>query len=105
MKQGTLFGPPILRPLPVRRTDPATSEAAAASIASALPQLEQEVLAVLRARGAEGATTHELSEALGIQLVSISPRIAPLRERGLVRDSGARRKGDSGRASTVWRIA
>lgn len=92
------------RPLS-RRTDPPTSAAAAASIAGALPQLEQEVLAVLRARGEQGATTHELAALMGASLVSVSPRIAPLRERGLVRDSGQRRKGDSGRFSTVWRIA
>jgi predicted transcriptional regulator len=82
------------RPL-ARVTDPATSHEAAAKVnASALCQI---VLAQL-ARGPK--TTHEIAEASGHAVVTISPRIKPLRLAGLVEESGERRNGRN-----VWRLA
>jgi len=43
------------------------------------------------------ATSHELAERLGLSLVTVSPRLAPLRRKGLVVEAGRR----DGR--TVWR--
>lgn len=75
-----------------RRTDPDTSRSAAARIDGS--GLAERVLGAL----ADGdATTHELAERLGLSLVTVSPRLAPLRRKGLVVEAGRR----DGR--TVWR--
>lgn len=84
-----------------RLSDPDTSHAAAASIATT--HLEARVLAALH-RFPFGATTHELAEAMGMSLVTVSPRMAPLAEKGFVSDSGMRRKNPSGRRGIVWVI-
>lgn len=83
-----------------RSTDPETSEIAANSVSVAW--LEHVVLDRLR-RYPNGLTTHELGTYLGIYLVSVSPRMAPLRSKGLICDSGKRRAGSSGRKSIVWK--
>lgn len=77
-----------------RRTDPRTSRAAAGRING--EGLAARVLAEL-ATGP--ATTHELAERMGLSLVTVSPRLAPLRRHGLVTEAGKR----DGR--TVWRRA
>jgi hypothetical protein len=84
-----------------RKRDPATSKAAAKTVSVA--DLEQKVLDALR-RHADGLTTHQLAEYLDIPLVSVSPRMAPLRAKELVVDSGERRKGPSGVKSIVWKV-
>ncbi|MBZ5700287.1 MAG: hypothetical protein LAN84_00410 [Acidobacteriia bacterium] len=82
-----------------RRRDPDTAKKAAAAVPVA--DLEARVLQALRLL--KGATTHELAWFLKVDLVSVSPRMRPLAEKGLVRDSGERRRGESGRASIVWK--
>lgn len=77
-----------------RRSDPDTSRAAAAKVSG--ETLAARVLAEL-AKGS--ATTHELAERLGLSLVTVSPRLAPLRRKGLVVAVGRR----DGRM--VWRVA
>lgn len=99
-----MFDAPSSRGM-ARRTDPTTSHEAAVSIAAELPELEARVLAALRRRGDEGATTHELAELLGISLVTVSPRLRPLATKKLVVDSGVKRTGASGRRSIVWKVA
>lgn len=83
-----------------RRRDPATSKAAAASI-SPTP-LEAAVYGALLAHGP--MTTHELSEVLRLSLVTVSPRLRPMADRGLVEDSGTKRLNPSGRQSIVWKV-
>jgi len=79
-----------------RRTDPETSKAAAKSVdATELESLVYGALATPR-------TAHELAEVLDLPLNTVSPRTAPLRAKGLIKDSGARREGPSGRKSIVW---
>jgi DNA-binding transcriptional ArsR family regulator len=85
---------------PARRTDPETSHEAADSVE--LPDLEALVLAELRALP-DGATSHELAASLELPLVTVSPRLRPLANRGLVIDSGFKRVGTSGRRQIVWR--
>src|SRR5260370_32383305 len=82
-----------------RRRDPDTSKKAARSVPVA--DLEERVLRALRLL--KGATTHELAWLLKVDLVSVSPRMRPLVEKGLVQDSGKRRRGESGRSSIVWK--
>lgn len=76
-----------------RRTDPRTSHDAAASIDAR--GLAGQVLADLRDRGP--GTSHEIAERMGLNLVTVSPRMRPLELAGKVRRDGKR----EGR--TVWR--
>lgn len=82
-----------------RKHDPETSKAAARSTDATLLEL-----AVLHGLAQRSMSSHELAEALGMELVSVSPRLAPLVRKGKVRDSGQRRKGPSGRNSIVWEL-
>jgi predicted ArsR family transcriptional regulator len=86
-----------------RATDPSTSYEAAASID--VTRLEGVILDMLKRYSAPGATTFELAEALGIEVISVSPRMKPLQEKGLVRDTGFRARGVSGRLQIIWRVA
>ena len=76
-----------------RRADPPTSRAAAALVSTT--DLEALVLAILREHQA-GLTSHEVAALLNRELVSISPRMRPLCDKGCVRETGRR----DGR--TVW---
>ena len=80
-----------------RTGDLFTSHAAAASVN--VSAAEAVVLAALRAAGERGMTSHEIASATGRDLVSVSPRMRPLCEKGKVRADGRR----DGR--TVWSIA
>jgi predicted transcriptional regulator len=83
-----------------RKADPPTAKAAARSVDAT--DLEQAVLAALLTNGP--MTTHEVARYLNRELVTVSPRMAPLVRKGLVQDSTLRREGPSGRKSIVWRI-
>ena len=69
-----------------RRTDPATSHEAAASVSMRVTDLELKVLAALVPRGP--STAHQLAEYIGESLVTVSPRMAPLEARGMVVRAG-----------------
>jgi len=81
-----------LRPL-ARRRDPATSRDAAASVDGV--GLAARVLEALEAGP---ATSHELARRLNLELVTVSPRMAPLERLGHVERAG--REGNR----TVWRL-
>lgn len=80
-----------------RNSDPETSHAAAEHVDT--ETLETRVLFALALFQEYGATTHQIAAYLGLSLVTISPRMAPLRRKGKVIDSGVR---DNGR--TVWQL-
>ncbi len=84
-----------------RHTDPSTSHEAARSVD--VPKLERAVLEALTA-APNGATSTELANALDVPLVSVSPRLRPLANKGLVVASTMRRRGISGRAQIVWQV-
>jgi predicted ArsR family transcriptional regulator len=84
-----------------RSTDPDTSFTAARYVPCAA--LEQKVYESLIDAGPAGSTIDELTAALGLQKVTLSPRLRPLCRRGLVVDSAERRRGMSGRLQTVWK--
>jgi hypothetical protein len=84
-----------------RNTDPGTSFAAAASID--VTRLEGIILDKLKRYKSPGATTYELAEALGMSLVSVSPRMRPLVEKRQIVDTGFRVRGASGRHQIIWR--
>ena len=79
-----------------RNTDPDTSHEAAKLKTSTL---ESMVLEAINANGP--MTTEEIARATGIDLQSITPRIAPLMRLGLLIDTGLRKPGVSGRNRRV----
>ncbi|WP_231031385.1 hypothetical protein [Sphingomonas sp. IC-56] len=79
-----------------------TSIAAARDIEISVGHLQRIALRAIRAAGARGLTTNELAAAVRIHRDSIQPRTSELRERGLIRDSGARRLNTNGKRAIVW---
>ena len=82
-----------------RKDDPDTSKEAANQDVS---KLEARVYELLRFKP---LTTEELAFSLNKSLQSITPRIAPLRRKGMIYDSGQRKRGESGRGRIVWAAA
>lgn len=81
-----------------RRSDPDTSKAAAQSVNT--KTLGQLVVSALKEVGP--MTTEELAAVLQETVVTISPRMRPLVNLGLVRDSGQTRANNSGRKAILW---
>lgn len=82
-----------------RNTDPVTSWAAAETVnASRL------MLLVMQALRNGPMTTEEIAAVTQESLQSITPRMRPLVNKGVVIDSGTRRPGASGRSRIVWRL-
>lgn len=89
-----------LTPL-ARATDVQTSHEAAVSLTPAVTRLEDIVYGAIRLQGQHGATGAEIEVLTDLQWQTLSPRLAPLRRKGLIRANGTR-PGRSGRAQTVW---
>lgn len=86
-----------------RGSDPDTSHEAAEEVShKAANRYEKMVYNSLRTGGP--MTTHDLVENLGLAWNTISPRIKPLRRKGMVRDTGKRRIGPAGKRCIVWDI-
>lgn len=85
---------------------PSTSKAAAMSVD--VPAREAQVIAALeRMPGREGTNEEiadELSRMNGHQEITsnISPRIAPLRRKGYIKDTGRTRRSRQGKAQKIW---
>tara|TARA_Y100001963_G_C6477854_1_gene307568 strand:+ start:117 stop:515 length:399 start_codon:yes stop_codon:yes gene_type:complete len=86
-----------------RNNDPVTSHEAAEKIQEGLPSLEAQVLKSIRASGSKGQNSYEVEIATGIPNQTCTPRLAPLRRKGLIVDSGERRPGGTGRNQIVWK--
>jgi hypothetical protein len=84
----------------VRGSD--TSEAAARAIEPDMNALQQKVLAHLRGCSALGATDDEMQRALAMNPSTQRPRRIELVNKGLVVDSGMKRRTGSGRWAVVW---
>lgn len=83
-----------------RTEGPATSASAAADLP--VTDLEALVLHAVREAGADGMTQDELLQRFShLSYSSVTARPAALKARGLIADSGMRRKGRSGRSQTV----
>lgn len=81
-----------------------TSKAAALAIEHDLNRLESIVLALIRERE-EGVTDEQMQGLLGMNPNTQRPRRIALVARGLVRDSGEKRRTWAGRWATVWEAA
>jgi predicted ArsR family transcriptional regulator len=79
-----------------------TSEEAAASMAGSAPQLQRAVLTVLY-RHPIGLTADQCAEYIGVSVLSIRPRFSELQRKGLIEESGERRRNQSGRMANVYR--
>jgi hypothetical protein len=96
----------------VRTTDPDTSREAAALVAPTVNRVQAAILNELRCPSRfyrTGRTAWELQSILvdlcGIwcDQNSIAKRLSELRDKGLVEDTGERRKGRTNASLTVWR--
>lgn len=52
-----------------------------------------------------GATADEIAHDLGLSVLSVRPRVSELKRTGEIRQTGTRRKNDSGMTATVWQLA
>ncbi len=80
-----------------------TSRAAARSIEPSLQKLERLVILAITAAG--GATSDEIEQATGLSHQCASARCSILKQRGVIRDSGLRRRTRSGRNAAVYEVS
>lgn len=99
--QGTLFdmGSPDQPP---RQWHSETSSAAADEIAHDVSRLRRLVLDFLLAIGPDGATDEEMQSGIPMAPNTQRPRRIELVNQGLVKDSGQKRRTNSGRFAVVW---
>ena len=79
-----------------------TSKAAASDMKPTAATLRAQCLAVLRSNHVLSLTADEVALWLGLSVLSIRPRISELAMTGKIKDTGNRRKNDSGRSAIVW---
>ena len=82
-----------------------TSIAAADAIAPKLGRLQRLAETTIRAAGHDGLTADELAARLDMERWSIQPRTTELSRKGIIRDSGRRRRNITGKAAIVWVVA
>lgn len=82
-----------------------TSIEAAEAVAPKMGRLQKMALDAIAERGAFGLTADELAELLELDRYSIQPRTSELRRKGLIIDSGKRRRNSSGKSAIVWTAA
>lgn len=79
-----------------------TSVEAAESVAPGCGRLQKLTLEAITGRGTHGATADEAADACGMDRWSIQPRVSELRKKGLIADSGQRRRNATGKRAIVW---
>lgn len=79
-----------------------TSIEAAEAIAPKCGRLQQMTLTAIREAMGGGLTADEASERLEMDRWSIQPRVSELRAKGLIVDSGLRRRNLTGKRAVVW---
>jgi len=50
-------------------------------------------------------TADEIANDLNLSVLSVRPRVSELKRTGKIKQTGARRKNESGMTATVWRTA
>jgi predicted ArsR family transcriptional regulator len=80
------------------------SEQAAGAMGSTANKMRAAVLAQF-ATYPGGATADEVAKDLNLSVLSVRPRVSELKRTGEIRQTGGRRKNESGMTATVWRIA
>ncbi len=79
-----------------------TSIAAANALAPRLGRLQRMAERAIRDAGTRGLTADELAAKLEMERWSIQPRTSELYRKGLIRDSGQRRRNRTGKLAIVW---
>ena len=79
-----------------------TSIAAAEALAPTLGRLQRMAEEAIRDAGPSGLTADELAARLEMDRWSIQPRTSELRRKGLIRDSGQRRRNATRKLAIVW---
>jgi predicted ArsR family transcriptional regulator len=79
------------------------SEQAAEAIGGKASRMRAAVLAQL-ATYPGGATADEVAKDLNLSVLSVRPRVSELNRTGKIKQTGGRRKNESGMTATVWRI-
>ena len=98
------FDAPVFRPeIAARRSDPATSRAAASQARALAADHHARILAALRDRGAAGKS--EIAERTGLDGVAVARRMAEMQRAGLVRLTGEQVLSAAGRAEREWEVA
>ena len=85
-----------------RDTDMETSHEAAEGITRKLPRLETLVLQAIASCGDKGMNSYEIEIATHLPNETCTPRLAPLRRKGFIADSGIKRPGKTGKNQIVW---
>jgi predicted ArsR family transcriptional regulator len=80
------------------------SEQAAQAIGGNASKLRAAVLAQF-ATYPGGATADEVAKDLDLSVLSVRPRVSELKRLGQIKETGGRRKNQSGMTATVWRVA
>lgn len=99
-----LFGwrPPMSHPDVPGHRGVDTSIAAAEDLAFKLGGLQRLAHRAIAAHGPSGLTVDELGEVVDSPRWSIQPRTSELKRKGLIVDSGLRRRNCTGKAAIVW---
>lgn len=79
-----------------------TSVASANALAPKLGRLQRLAETTIRAPGPDGLTADELATRLDMERWSIQPRTTELSRKGMIRDSGRRRRNVTGKSAIVW---
>jgi predicted ArsR family transcriptional regulator len=79
-----------------------TSEQAAASVVTDAARLQRAVMSVLY-RHSSGLTADQCAEFMGEPILSVRPRFSELQRKGMIEETGERRRNKSGRAANVYR--
>ena len=79
------------------------SEDAAKAISGKANRMRAAVLEKI-AQCPAGATADEIAHELGLSVLSVRPRVSELNRSGEIRQTGTRRKNESGMTATVWRV-
>lgn len=87
---------------PGHRRDNDTSIAAAEDIATSLGRLQKMTLDAIGNRCGAGLTADECATDLQLQRWTVQPGVAELRRKGLIIDSGKRRRNVTGKQAIVW---
>jgi len=80
-----------------------TGREAAEAMAPKLGRYQRLVKELVAARGWQGITPEEACEATGLDRVTLQPRFSELKRKGVIVDSGTRRRNpSSGKSAVVW---
>ena len=79
------------------------SQEAADLVAPQVLSLREVTLRAFHA-SAKGLTADAAAEVLALSILSIRPRVAELSRLGKIEDTGQRRRNQSGKKATVWRV-